>query len=328
MKKIILLALVSILVVCCKEKSEKPEERILLDSSGKINLITVVTDNSIWEGEIGDTLRDVLAAPFKGLPQDEPTFNLTQIPSKSFTGFVKRSRSFLRIQKSKNSKPSLVIKHDLHAKPQTGITITGASNEDIITEIKKNKSKIIDAFQKTEINEKQRRIRKSLQSDEKLNEKFGLSLNFPTAYRYATEGDNFMWIRKEIPKGLMEILVYEVPFHTLDKDTSTIANIIKMRDSIGKVYIPGPVEDSYMVTEEAYAPYLFETKIDGHFAYETRGTWDVKNAFMAGPFVNYAIRDEENKRYLVLEGFVFRPAKSKRNQIFELDAILKSARLK
>ncbi|WP_417884622.1 DUF4837 family protein [Zunongwangia sp.] len=331
MKKIIFLTLVSLLVVCCKENSdgsEKPEERILLDSSGKINLITVVTDNSLWEGEVGDTIRDLLAAPFKGLPQDEPIFNLAQMPTTSFTGFVKRSRSFLRIEKSPKLKKSLMIKHNVYAKPQTSIVITGATDEDIISEITKNSSKIIEEFQKTEIKEKQRRIKKSLKSDEKLNEKFGLSLNFPTAYRYATEGKNFTWIRKDIPKGLMEILIYQVPLNAIDKDTSTIVNIIKMRDSIGSEYVPGPVEGSYMVTEEAYAPYLFKTKINGHFAYETRGTWEVKNAFMAGPFVNYAIRDEENNRYLVLEGFVFRPAKSKRNEIFELDAILKSAKLK
>ncbi len=133
-----------------------------------------------------------------------------------------------------------------------------------------------------------------------------------------------MWIRKDIPKGLMEIVVYEVPINKIEKDTNIIANIVKMRDSIGEKYIPGPVEGSYMITEEAYAPYLFETTIDGHFAYETRGTWEVNNAYMAGPFVNYAIKDEENDRYLIAEGFVFRPASSKRDHVFELDAILNS----
>src|SRR5690606_40011178 len=66
----------------------------------------------------------------------------------------------------------------------------------------------------------------------------------------------------------------------------------------GKKYIPGPTEGSYMITEEAYAPYLFETKIDGKFAYLTKGTWEVENAFMAGPFINYAVRDEKNNRYV------------------------------
>ena len=81
----------------------------------------------------------------------------------------------------------------------------------------------------------------------------------------------------------MEILVYEVPFQVIDRDTNVVGNIIKMRDSIGEARVPGPTEGSFLITEEAYAPYLFESNIDGKFAYETRGTWEVKNAFMAGP---------------------------------------------
>ena len=151
-------------------------------------------------------------------------------------------------------------------------------------------------------------------------------MKFPTAYRYAKTEDDFFWIRKDIKHGSMEILVYEVPMQVIDKDTNVIGNIIKMRDSIGEQHVPGPNEGSFMITEEAYAPYLFETKIDGKFAYETKGTWEVKGAFMAGPFINYAVRDEENDRYLVLEGFVFKPSNTKRDNIFELESILRSVK--
>jgi hypothetical protein len=122
-------------------------------------------------------------------------------------------------------------------------------------------------------------------------------------------------------------MVYEVPLHVIEKDTNIIANIIRMRDSIGETHIPGPVEGSYMITEEAYAPYLFESQLDGKFAWETRGTWEVKGAFMAGPFINYAVRDSENNRYVILEGFAFSPATGKRDNMFELDAILQSLRI-
>jgi hypothetical protein len=118
-----------------------------------------------------------------------------------------------------------------------------------------------------------------------------------------------------------------VPLNQIDRDTSVIANIIKMRDSIGKAYIHGGLEGRYMITEEAYAPYLFDSEIDGKFAYETKGTWEMKSAFMAGPFVNYAIRDSVNNRYIILEGFTFAPATAKRDNMFELEAILKSAKI-
>ncbi|UAB85282.1 DUF4837 family protein [Zunongwangia sp. SCSIO 43204] len=321
MKKLVFLALSLLTIISCKEKSDEPAKRILADSSGNINQLSVVMDNSLWEGQVGDALRDNLAAPVEGLPQDEPLFSLSQIPPNTFTGFVRRSRIYLKVEKGNDS---LAIVKDQYATPQTGIIITGQSQEQIIERINASSDSIIDVLKATEIKEKQRRIGKSPESDEELEEAFGVSMKFPTAYRYAAQEDDFIWIRKEIPKGLMEILVYEVPLSTIDKDSSVIANIVKMRDSIGEKYIPGPVEGSYMITEEAFAPYLFETKIDGHFAYETRGTWEVNNAYMAGPFVNYAIRDEENDRYLIAEGFIFRPASSKRDHVFELDAILKT----
>ncbi|WBL25664.1 DUF4837 family protein [Zunongwangia sp. HGR-M22] len=323
MKKLVFLALLFLTILSCKDKSEEPEQRILADSSGNINQLTIVMDNGLWEGQVGDAVRDYLAAPVEGLPQEEPLFNLSQIPSETFSGFVRRSRIFLKVEKGADS---LAILKNEYATPQTGIIISGQSQQQIIDRIKASSDSIIDVLKATEIKEKQRRIGKSIESDEDLEETFGVSLKFPTAYRYAAKEDDFIWIRKEIPKGLMEILVYEVPLNTIDNDSSVIANIVKMRDSIGEKYIPGPVDGSYMITEEAYAPYLFETKIDGHFAYETRGTWEVNNAFMAGPFVNYAIKDEKNNRYVIAEGFVFRPASSKRDHVFELDAILKSLR--
>jgi hypothetical protein len=48
---------------------------------------------------------------------------------------------------------------------------------------------------------------------------------------------------------------------------------------------------------------------------------------MAGPFVNYAIRDIKNNRYLLIEGFTYLPSKAKRDHMFELEAIINSAKI-
>jgi hypothetical protein len=83
-----------------------------------------------------------------------------------------------------------------------------------------------------------------------------------------------------------------------------------------------------MVTEEAYSPYFSKTTIAGRRAYETRGTWQMKNDFMSGPFINYVLFDKENERLLVLEGFCYAPSKDKRDLMFELEAMIKSVQLK
>jgi hypothetical protein len=62
--------------------------------------------------------------------------------------------------------------------------------------------------------------------------------------------------------------------------------------------------------------------LDGKQGYITKGTWEVANDYMAGPFVNYMIRDSLQKKWFVVEGFAFAPSVSKREYMFELNTIL------
>lgn len=318
--------LVALFFTSCMNNSGQEEQIVKPESSGNINNVSVIISNEMWEGVVGEAIRKTLAAPVDGLPQEEPLFSLNQIPPEAFAGFVRRNRLFVKVEDKKNA--DYGVFQDAYARPQTGILITGNSPEEIAEQVRRYSESMVDVLKTTEIKEKQRRIRKSLKKDDKLKETLGVSIEFPSVYRYAVEDENFFWIRKDIPKGNMEIMIYEVPINIIEGGgDNVIANIIRMRDSIGQQRIPGPVEGSYMITEEAYAPYLFRTKIDGKFAFETRGTWEVKNAFMAGPFINYAIKDSINNRYVVLEGFAFSPATAKRDYMFELEAILRSAKI-
>jgi hypothetical protein len=138
------------------------------------------------------------------------------------------------------------------------------------------------------------------------------------------QGDNFIWLKKEIVSGNKSLLIYQVPLKSIKNKDNLVSNIIKMRDSIGGQYIHGKEPDTDMITEEAYAPYFFKIKLDGKTAYETKGTWELKNDFMSGPFINYAIVDEKNDRIMVLEGFCYSPSKEKRDLMLELEAIIKS----
>lgn len=295
----------------------------ITDSSGILNMVNIVSDNGIWESEVGETIRNTMASDAEGLPQKEPLYKLKHIPTKAFTGFAKKNRTFLKF--SIGEENSFEIVKDSFARPQLGIFIEGKTNQDLIDLFKANEKTILGNINNTEIVEKWRRMNKSLGDVEPLKKAFGATMKFPTAYRYAnTSDDGFIWLRKDIKKGSMEIFVYSVPIRTIENDSSVISNIVKVRDSIGKMHVPGPREDSYMITEEAYMPYIYETSIDNKFAYETRGTWVVKNAFMGGPFLNFAIKDEANNRYVVVEGIVFKPAAEKRNNVFEIEAIGRS----
>lgn len=319
MKKLILILTSVFLILSC---DKTPKKKSLTLSSGRINHVNVILAKEQWQGQIGDVLRDVLAAPVDGLPQEEPLFTLKQIPEEAFKGFARENRTFIKIQQTDSS--GVMITHNVYARPQTGIIISGTSENEISELIERRAEDIINALKTQELEADQRRISTSLKSDRMLREQLGISLKFPTAYRYAKDKDGFFWMRKPLTNGDMNILVYEVPLRVIDQDTNTVARLVRMRDSIGGRQIP--VEEGRFITERAYAPPVFEASIDGKFAWLTKGTWEVDGQRMAGPFVNYAIRDEANGRYLVIEGFIFSPSLEKRDNMFELEAIIKSAK--
>ncbi len=323
MKTIYAIAFSLILFTSCNKGKD---QRIIPGSNGNINNLLVVVDNLLWDDSVGETIRDVVAASIPLLSPEEPVFSLNQMPPLVFEGFATKNRIILKIEKG--GEAGVVIKNDVYARPQTVAVVSGKTDQEINDQLQINGDKIIAAFKKEELKENQRRIRISLMDDSALQESLGVKLNFQTAYRIAKQEKDFFWIRKDIPTGTMDIMIYEVPLNAIKKGDSTIIDIIRMRDSIGEVHIPGPVEGSYMITEDAYTPYLYETTVDGKPTFETRGIWDVKNAFMSGPFINYAIEDKANNRFVVIEGYVFSPSVEKRNNIFELEAIIKSIRIK
>ena len=314
----LLLAFVLFALIAC---NDKPEGKILSSSSGGLNNLTIVMPNDMWAGAVGESIREKLAGPVNGLPQVEPMFEINQMPLEAFSGFMRKQRTFLKVEQADT--PSLEIVTDEYARPQTGIILRGPTEEALINLIKQDSAKIVDTYKGAEFKEKIRRISLSLKEDDPIKKAFGISMKFPSAYRYAKTDDGFFWIRKDIPNGDMNITIYEVPYNLIDRDSNTIGSLIAMRDSIAGDNIVVN-EGMRFITEAAFAPYLSETKIDDKPAYQMKGMWEVKGRFMAGPFVNFTVDDKENNRYLVLEGFVFKPSANKRDNIFELESILRS----
>ena len=118
----------------------------------------------------------------------------------------------------------------------------------------------------------------------------------------------------------MNIISYSIPKKQFNFFNSK--RIISIRDSIGKLYVPGRLKGSYMITEKAFKPFFYKSKKESKTLYITKGTWEVHNDFMAGPFINYFIEDINNNRWIVIEGFTFAPSTKKRDYMFELETIL------
>jgi len=326
MKKIFILVVTCAMVFACNNgKSKSDSKKMVPESSGNLNNLTIVASNDQWNGEVGEVIRDILAAPVDGLPQDEPLFSMKQMPPEVFSGFAAKNRTALKIEKGQ---AGFKIEENIYAKPQKVIVISGNTTVEILDQLKENAKKIISEFKKTELTEKQRRIKKSLHKVTTIENNLGVTLNFPTAYRIVKEEDKFFWIRKDLTTGSTNLMIYQVPLNAINEGDDTVNQVIKIRDSIGEKHIPGEKEGSYLITEQAYSPFFFKEIVDNKPTFVTKGTWEVKGVIMGGPFINYAIEDKINNRYIIAEGFTFAPSVQKRDFMFELEAIIKSLHIK
>lgn len=312
---------ISLLFWSCIKKQDNSTDK----TSGKINTISVIIEEQLWNGEVGDSIRNKLASPVIGLPQEEPLFTINQYSAKFLEGYMKDSRNILVIKRGK--KNGFEIVKNESEKPQNVFNISGKTANVILEEIEKNAPAIIEKIRLTEIKENQRTIDTSLLNTRRIEQKFKIEMHIPTGYHYVLEKNKFLWLKKDITSGNTSILIYEVPYTCLKKAPSVIHNIIKMRDSVGNLYIHGTSERTHMITEGSYAPYLFHTKLAGLETFETKGTWQLENDYMSGPFINYSVLDKKNNRILVLEGFCYAPSKEKRDLMFELEAIIKSVKI-
>ena len=312
-----LLLLIPFLLISCL-KNEKPQP-----VSGKTNSISIIIDDQLWYGEVGDSIRNKFASPVLGLTQEEPLFTINQYPARLLEGFVTDSRSIIVVKKATTEKFEITHSNSL---PHNTFRIYGKSVDDIICSIELNSTQIIKIIRDAEIQKIQEDNSKSLLNPTVIKNKFHIDLQIPIGYEYMLHKKNFIWLKKDIISGNTSLLIYQIPIRSFKKSSDLVEDIVKMRDSVG-FYIKGREPNTRMITGEAYAPYFSTTMLEGKQAYETKGTWELKNDFMAGPFINYAIVDKMYNRILVIEGFCYSPSNQERDLMFDLEAIIKSVKI-
>jgi hypothetical protein len=237
---------------------------------------------------------------------------------KAFTGFARQNRNIIWFRK--DSLEGFRLSQNQFARPQILATITGIDTESQAFYFQENTELLKQTLIENERKEKLRRIMKSPTTENTLSTRFGIELTYPSAYKTFKDTTNFVWIQKEVRKGHLNLIAYTLKENILEGSFNE--RILNIRDSIGKAYVPGRLDGSYQITERAFRPYFYRAIVDGKQAYLTKGTWEVANDYMAGPFVNYMIQDTLKNRILVVEGFVFAPTASKRDYMFELNTII------
>ena len=301
----------------------KSDKVILVSSTGRINHVLIVMNNEDWEGRVGDALKKVIAEPVIGLPQDENQFSVTHVDPRTFNALFKRNRNILFV--GIDSINQVYTNSDVFSSPQTTLTILAKDKDALIESIQSSEDKIINTFKKTDLALYQRKVTKDIHNSDDIQtlKSLGITMKMPFAYKMVEDTGQFLWYRNSFDRGLLNIIAYEIPTFGAPY---TIESLVSFRDSIGKNFVPGQFDNTYMSTEPNFKPVMTQVELNGMKAIESRGLWFVEGDFMGGPFLSYTIEDPKNERLIVIEGFSYSPSSKKRDVVFELEAILKTVK--
>ena len=311
--------IVFILMISSCAKSDKIT---LVDSTGRINHVLIVMNNEDWDGRVGDSLRQIIAQPLPGLPQEEYPFTVNQVDPITFNSLFKRNRNILFI--GVDTLEHFYSNTNLYASPQLTLTILGRDKDELISNMMSHREELISTFKENDMRLYQYKVTRDSYETNEINtfNNLGLEFKIPRAYRMVEDTGDFMWYRSTITRGLLNLIAYEIPVENLDSVTED--DLIRYRDSIGKTYVPGQFDSTYLATEKLVRPIVKKVNVGGRDALESRGLWYVQNDFMGGPFVSYTFKDADTGRLLVIEVFSYTPSAKKRDFVFELESILKT----
>lgn len=321
MKKI-LFFLAALAAICsCKDSGKA----LLPNVSGKAGEIVVVIDKSDWEGALGDEVRGLLASDCPYLAQQEPLYSLVNVTPSAFADLFRVHRNIMILNVNPQiDSAGIIYKHDVWAKTQCVIQISGKDSEAAIDILKNKKDNILNSFEQAE---RDRVIGNSILYEErsvsnKVREVFGGSPHIPIGYKLRKISDDFAWIEDNKQYSTQGVFVYRYPVDS--ENPLAEENILEKRNATLKENVPGMLNNSWMITSEGFPITLKYIKYRNRQIAEMRGYWEVQNDFMGGPFVSHSFYSEDGNYIYVLEAWVYAPKYDKRQYLRQTESILYS----
>jgi hypothetical protein len=304
--------------------SNQDRRKYLSAVSGKAGEVVVVANKSLWNSEIGEALREVLASEYPYLPQPEPAFNLVNITSDMFSSAFQIHRNLVIVEVGNNHKEAkMTSQKDYWASPQIIIKITGPDSESVAALIKEQHARLWTLIDQAEVDRQSSNARKYADRKIKaeIEQKFGISLSMPEGYHKnnpAGNPDNFMWYGYDTNFASIGIFIYSYPYTDTAQFSQKALN--DKRQELLKDHVPSSREGSYMITNPYVEPEYTALTYKGVFLGRLRGLWEIHNGYMGGPFVSYSM--VVNGKIVTVEGYVYAPKTEKRNYVRQAVGIL------
>lgn len=322
----LMIALLFVALTSCKDSGKKGI--LTPTSSGLPYELMLVIDDSLYEDEVGQTIREVLTTNVPGLPQPEASFKLMHIDPSRFDRMLKPIRNIVivDIDRQQYTEARFNGAKDVYAFPQSILTIQAPDKASFIEFVQLNAQQIIDYFTKAEMNRQFSILEKhhNVMVSDKVREMFACDVWLPGELKSSMEKENFYWVGTNEGAADRYFVMYTIPYE--DKDSFTQEYFIHKRDSAMQNIRGTNEETMHMMTVPGHTQTQV-ISVQGSYTLEARGLWQMKNDMMGGPYVSHMRLDEQNKRLVIAEVFVYAPEKMKRNLLRQLEASLYTLRL-
>ncbi|MDO1447054.1 DUF4837 family protein [Rhodocytophaga aerolata] len=340
-----ILPLLFLFPIACTEKDKK--DMASVPSKGNIGEIVVVMDSARWKSKMGDTLRSIFSSEVPGLLTSEPYFKLIYFHPDNLNNFIKTHKNLLFVTSLEDESPSgqrqqsffseqtieainrdssffMFAKQNEFARGQEILHIFGKTDQQIISNLSKNKEKIRQHFNQIELARINKNIFKTENTDlvSKIKQEHGFTMRLPEGFALAKSDTNFVWATFPGKQVNMHVFVAYKPYQSTDAFNHE--KIIAWRDTIGyKKMYNQKIKDSYMATQDYVEPTFKQLVFNDKFGIETRGLWKLQNNSRGGPFLSYIFVDDTSNRLYYIEGFILGPGVEKKREFMrQLEAIL------
>lgn len=353
--KILSITWLALLCSCNNEITQQLEPKGA--ALGKMNEIVVISDDALWESMVGDTFRYYFASAFPILPTPEPLFDIRHFSMEDLeaqplrkelrtytilanlsdeesptTKMLRQDLGEEKFNAAKNkAEISSSVGKDKWARGQVLFYVFGNSHDKLAESIKKHFPAI--ARRVNEHDAKQ--LKASIYVDRvnqglsrKVREDFNFDIQVPGDFVVATEDkrNQLLWLRKDTDESIMNIVFKKLKY-TNERQLSK-PYMIKLRNEFGSNYVTADDPNDVMIVNNDDLPvYEYQLELDGYYAREFRGVWEMTESFAGGPFNSYMILESQSNTLLFVDVFVLAPGMSKRNLMMQLDHIIKSGKI-
>lgn len=319
----------------------------------------LIAEGSAYQEEVAttyDLVKAVMGADMPCMPQMEPYFTLSQVPTAAFDDYLKPTRNilFVDINPNKYTQTKAKVSTNVWSKPQAVYRIQAPSDEEFAAYWLAHGEEVREWFIRQELKRQTTFYRGSTNQDARaaLQKTIGCDMWVPEDYMLIMDtvisaqcsvlsgretGDapvRLVWCCNNKGPMRRDLVVYAYDYTS--EQMFSLDRLNAMRDEVLGRVITASVEGSYMGTEykvfppqSRVVPSLANKPDEGFYATEVRGLWKIKNGeAMGGPYVSLSRLDQANGRVVTAETFIFAAGQKKRNALRQAEAILYTIKMR